>query len=637
MTSSETPIRSVIVGTAGHIEHGKSAIVKALTGTDPDRLVEERERGMTIDLGFARYQHDSGALVGIIDVPGHERFIKNMVAGATSIDVVMLVVAADDGVMPQTREHLEILELLGVERGLIVVNKIDLVDQDLLDLAVEDIRDFVAGTFLDGAPLVRVSATGGVGIDDLRGTLDTLVAEVPMRSDAGPFRLPVQRVFSAKGHGTVVTGVPVSGAVAAGDVLDVVGTGHEVRVRGIQAYGDARDSGRAGHSTALNVTGVSKDEIRRGDVVATRGLYRRRRRVLASYTHTDASAVLRNNHPVRLHVGTAEVLGRAVVLDGDGVEPGGRAYIQLRLDEPVVSAAGDRYILRHAASLRVLGGGRVLAAGDGRLKRFKQRVLGEAQRREGAQGDPLAQARVVLELTGRRGVDTASLAQETATPEAELERALASLVESGAVVRPTPHQWLDVGALEEVADEIDEVLADEHARNPLLEWLDIKDLRSRVDAVESVLRVALEQDRRFELSSGGRVRRAGYEATLNSDQAAGRERILSALRAGGTNPPEVDGALTGLSAADTAALVATMSQAGDIVRVGTQVYHGEVMQELRATVLEHGRERGGEIHIPTLRDALGTTRKYLIPLLEWCDAQGITVRRGDKRVLRGVS
>src|SRR5262245_33953512 len=347
-----TVLRQVIVGTAGHIDHGKSALVEALTGIHPDRLAEEQERGMTIDLGFAPYVHGSGALVGMIDVPGHERFIKNMVAGATSVDVVLLVVAADDGVMPQTREHLAILELLGVQRGLVLLNKVDLVDPALVEMARQDIAALLAGSFLADAPVLPVSAVTRQGLPELRAALDALIEQVPARDDEGPFRLPVQRVFSARGHGTVVTGVPVSGRVVAGDALEVVGRDLALRVRGVQAYGATRELGRAGHSTALNVTGADRADVRRGDVVATPGVFAARRRLSVPYRHVAAEP-LRNKLEVRLHVGTAEVLGAAVVLAADEVMRGEEAFLQLRLNEPVVSAPGDRYLLRHAASMAV--------------------------------------------------------------------------------------------------------------------------------------------------------------------------------------------------------------------------------------------------------------------------------------------
>ena len=336
-------IQPIVIGTAGHIDHGKSTLVKVLTGIDPDRLKEEQERGMTIDLGFARFRLPDGRRVGMVDVPGHERFIKNMVAGATGIDLVILVVAANDGVMPQTREHLSIMQLLGVGRGLVALTKIDMVEAGLVELALEDVRATIQGTFLEGAPILPLSSITGEGLEEFKQVLFRLASETPPRSDAGVFRLPVQRVFSAKGFGTVVTGIPVSGSVALGDVLEVLPRGLRGKVRGLQAYQESTERARAGHSTAINLADVDQHEVTRGNVLATPGFFRPTRMVAASL---DALALLdkpvEDRTAIRLHTGTAEALGELVLLDCEELEPGGSALVQLRLEEPVVCAPGVR-------------------------------------------------------------------------------------------------------------------------------------------------------------------------------------------------------------------------------------------------------------------------------------------------------
>jgi selenocysteine-specific elongation factor len=628
-------IRQVIVGTAGHIDHGKSALVRALTGVDPDRLAEEQARGMTIDLGFAPYVHASGALVGIIDVPGHERFVKNMVAGATSVDVVLLVVAADDGVMPQTREHLAILELLGVGRGLVALNKVDLVDPALAEMAREDVAALLRGTLLQDAPIVPVSALTGEGLPRLRELLDALVDLVPPRGEEGPFRLPVQRVFSAAGHGTVVTGVPVSGRAVAGDELELVGRDLSVRVRGVQAYGATRQAGRAGHSTALNVSGAGKEDVRRGDVLATPGVFVARRRLSVHYRHVGAGP-LRNATEVRLHHGTAEVLGTAVVLEADAVAPGAEAFLQLRLHQPVVAAPGDRYLLRHAAGLQVLGGGTVLAATDGRLKRFKERVLAEARERLAAHGDPLRLARVALSAAGRRGLSLAELAAETALEAAELRGRLAPLAASGELLAPDAQRLVDGAAAEALADELARELRAEHRANPLQDWSDLAAVRRRVPADEALVAAVLAADERFETAPGGRVRLREWRPQVSEAHGQAREALLAALRAGGLAPPPVDVVLASLPAPERRALLARLRAAGEVVAVGEHWFAGDVLARLREQVAAHGRARGGAIDIPALRDELGTTRKFLIPLLEHLDATGLTVRHGERRTLRHV-
>jgi selenocysteine-specific elongation factor len=629
-----TAIRNVIIGTAGHIDHGKSSLVRALTGVDPDRLAEERERGMTIDLGFAPYRHASGSLVGIIDVPGHERFIKNMVAGSTSVDVVLLVVAADDGVMPQTREHLAIVALLGARRGVVALTKTDLVEPALVELVRDELAELLAGGPLAGAAVVPVSNATGAGLPALRTALDALVDEVPARDDAGPFRMPVQRVFSAKGHGTVVTGVPVSGRVAPGDELEIVGRDARVRVRGVQAYGSSRELGRAGHSTALNVTGAGRQDVRRGDVVAAPGLFVARRRLSVHYRHV-AEAALRNREAVRLHVGTAEVLGEAVLLDADLMVAGQEGFVQLRLDAPVTTAPGDRFVLRQAASMAVLGGGSVVAATDGRLKRYKERVLREARERLAAQADPVRLALVVLSVAGRRGSTLEQLARETGVPADALRERLATLEHSGEV-RSLGGRYLDAAAVGEIGDELLDVLRAEHARQPLRDWVDLTLVRSRLNVDDVVLDAVVRDDARVEHESGGRVRVAGHSARLSGPEQAARERVLAALLAGGAAPPPVDAALTGLPSPQTRALVEALRAGGDVVPVGPHLFAAEVLARLAGIVQAHGRARAGAIDIPALRDELGTTRKYLIPLLEHFDAQGLTVRHGDRRTLRNV-
>jgi selenocysteine-specific elongation factor len=627
-------IRRVIVGTAGHIDHGKSSLVRFLTGVDPDRLDEERERGMTIDLGFAPYQHTSGATVGLIDVPGHERFIKNMVAGATSVDVVVLVVAADDGVMPQTREHLAILNLLGVQLGMVALSKVDLVDEELVEMALEDVREFVAGTFLDQASIVPISATTGLGMDELRQVLDGLVDRVEPHTDKGPFRLPVQRVFSVAGHGLVVTGVPISGKIAVGETLEVVRTGQRLRVRGIQAYGEQRDSGSAGHSAALNLAGGSKDDVRRGDVVSVPGLFGSSRFVALDYRHVDGQSSLRQRHPVRVHVGTDEVMGRATLLDGESCELESRHRVQLRLDDAVCCAVGDSMVLRDAASMAVLGGGRVLALTDGRLKRLKARVLNDLDARADAVGDPRALVLAALVAAGARGCSTSELEREAGDVIAGLLPVLQPSIDAGELLRVGSDHWYAGEALDALGNELVSVLKKAHKQQPLLDWLDMTAVRSLMSCSEAALRATIGRSRRVETQAGGRVRRSGHRGRLGDQLTQVKDRILSALLEGGAAPPLVDDEFTGLASADTRALIEMLREAGEVQVVGPFLFHTTVLDHMVSVLMAHGAEREGAIEIPLLRDALGTSRKYLIPLLEHFDATGLTARHGDRRVLR---
>ena len=378
-SSAPREIVSVVVGTAGHIDHGKSSLVRRLTGIDPDRLQEEQAREMTIDLGFAPFHLPDGRRVGLIDVPGHERFVKNMVAGATGIDLVVLVVAADDGVMPQTREHLEILTLLGVEAGMVAITKIDLpgVDDELVEILELELEDLLEGTFLAGAPIRALDSLSGRGFEAFQQTLFSLIearAEAREAARGGAYRQPIQRVFSARGFGTILTGVPLSGEVAPGDKVEVITSTAVLpgRVRGLQAYGATVERARAGHSTAVNVADVDFKQVHRGDTIAAPGVFRAhpmfeaRLELLASQ-----SKPLEQRQLVRVHVGTAEVLGEVVLLDATSLDPGERALAQLRLRAPVVALPGDRFVLRRSSPLETLGGGVILGRSRWRLKAFR--------------------------------------------------------------------------------------------------------------------------------------------------------------------------------------------------------------------------------------------------------------------------
>jgi selenocysteine-specific elongation factor len=609
-----TVLRQVIVGTAGHIDHGKSALVEALTGIHPDRLAEEQERGMTIDLGFAPYVHGSGALVGMIDVPGHERFIKNMVAGATSVDVVLLVVAADDGVMPQTREHLAILELLGVQRGLVALNKVDLVEPALVELARQDVAALLAGSFLADAPVLSVSAITREGLPELRAALDALIVAVPARDDEGPFRLPVQRVFSARGHGTVVTGVPVSGRVVAGDALEVVGRDLALRPQ---------------HRAQRHRRGPRRRAPRR-----RRGHARRLRRAPPPLRALPprggrAAAQQPRGAPARRH-GRGAGRGRGA---GGGRGGAGRGGLPAAAPARARRRRAGRPL--PAASRRQHGrAGRRHRAG--RHRRAPQRVLGEARERLAAQGDPARLARVALAAAGRRGLTLADLALETGVPAPSLRERLEPLLATGELLAVGPQRLVEASSLEELGDELHDALRAEHKAQPLLDWADLVAVRRRCLADDELLAALLARDARFETSPGGRVRLRGWRARLTEAQRQAHASVLAALRAGGATPPPVTEALTGLPEKETRALLFMLRAAGEVQAVGELWFAADVLQRLRDVVMAHGRARGGAIDIPALRDELGTTRKYLIPLLEHFDATGLTVRHGERRTLRHV-
>ncbi|MFG0317310.1 MAG: selenocysteine-specific translation elongation factor [Planctomycetota bacterium JB042] len=633
------PIHRVIVGTAGHIDHGKSTLVRVLTGIDPDRLKEEKDRGMTIDLGFAPYRTESSRTVGIIDVPGHERFVKNMVAGASSVDVFLLVVAADDGVMPQTREHMEILDLLGARRGLVAVTKIDLVGEDLRELAVAEIEEVLAETPFKETPLVPVSSTTGEGIDALKRRLDALVDATEARTVEGLFRMPVQRVFSSKGHGTVVTGVPVSGRVAVGDVVEVLPGGHTGKVRGIQAYKEGRDEASAGHSTALNVSDLDHREVTRGSVVATPGFFKPVRFLEGSLRYlASAERPLKHGTDVRLHVGTSESIARVVLLDRPVLAPGEEAPIQLRLREPVVAAHGDRFLLRRISPMVTLGGGVLVSESERRTAGTRDRVaegvaakievldddagwLERSLAERGAKPTPIRDACVLAKLPPDRGREV-----------------LRALEEAGRVRSLPKERVVHREAFDAASAAVTSELDRSHARSPLAAWARAGDVRKAAGLDEALfdgVLARLEEDGAVDVAKGGRIRRRGHVPSLDARDERALAAIEEALRAGGLKPPSRDELVraAGLPAERVAALLSLLAEEGKLFSAAEVCFHASVLDRVRDVLASVAGRHGGELVVPEVRDELGTTRKFLIPLLEALDSLGLTVRRGDKRYL----
>lgn len=369
-------IFNIVIGTAGHIDHGKSSLVEILTGVNPDRLKEEKERGLTIDLGFAPLSLPNGKKVGIIDVPGHEKFIKNMVAGASGIDFVILVIACDDSVMPQTREHLEIMQILGIKSGLIALTKIDLVDDDLALLAKEEIQEFLQGTFLENSPILPISSVTQKGFKEFKSVLFKNLQEVTPKTNHGIFRMPIQRVFSKHGHGTVITGIPVSGEVREGDTLEVLPSKAKGRVKKIQAYGTSVKKGGAGHSTALNIKDIDYKKIHRGDVIASPGFFEAVHFIEAKfqYLHTIKTPLLHMT-PIRFHTGTLEEMGKVAIIGQEKLMPGETGYIQIRLENPVAVATGDRFVVRLSSPMITIGGGVIIGIGEKNSSDLKTKLL----------------------------------------------------------------------------------------------------------------------------------------------------------------------------------------------------------------------------------------------------------------------
>lgn len=634
-------IQPIVIGTAGHIDHGKSSLVRALTGIDPDRLKEEKERGLTIDLGFAPLTMPDGRTVGMIDVPGHERFVRNMVAGATGIDLVVLVVAADDGVMPQTREHLDIMGLLGQKRGLVALNKVDMVDADMAELAAEDVRATLAGTFLADAPIVRVSARTGQGLDELKARMFELAAQIQPRSDQGVFRVPIQRVFSKQGFGAVVTGVPVSGSVSIGDTLEVLPAGLRGKVRGLHAYGKPVARARAGHSTAINLSDIEHEKVARGAVAATPDFFSPvrmvavRLRVLASLGRP-----VTDRCQVRMHTGTADPLGELVLLDRERIEPGEEGLAQVRLEEPVVCAPGDSFILRLASPAETLGGGQILEESRHRLKRFKGFVIEGLARQERSLASPAALLESILARADDDLSSPADLAHAIKQPLDVTQTLLQQLFkERRARAVGVKQHWIHADRLEAALTRMRSSVAKWFEENSLRRVMEVLELRRITELDPEFLDALIDDDvkrGRLVRESGGLIRLAGREVALDEATLARRAALLAALEAQPFAPPSPEELAAALKLApkELARVLQLCVDEGSIVRVNPEIHLTSAQHARAKDLVVENCTQHGHLEIPQLRDALGTTRKFLIPLLEHFDAKGVTSRLGANRVLK---
>ena len=635
--ATEDSIYGVVVGTAGHIDHGKSSLVRRLTGIDPDRLPEEKDRGLTIDLGFAPMQLPGGELVGIIDVPGHEKFIRNMVAGASGIDLVVLVVAADDSVMPQTLEHLSIMTILGVQRGIIAINKIDLVDEEMLELVEEEIRDTVKGTFLEDAPMMRVSAETEAGIDELREAVVSMIDELPSRETDGVFRLPIQRVFSAKGHGTVVTGVPVSGSVSKDDRLEILPGEHKGRVRGLQAYKVTVDRARAGHSTAINLADVNDKDLTRGMVAATPGYFTATEMLEVSLRALSSLPnALTHRMPIRFLQGTMEAVGRLYLLDCTTLEPGDEAVAQVRLEEPVVVAPGDRFVLRQTSPMITLGGGEILDRSRWRLKTGKDFVVESVRRKMSALDSPQDYLRSLLRDALLEIHTTEDLSRRMTITQEQVSQYLQELAEAGDLKALPGDRWLVQEGIRMAGERITGAIEAAFREDPYrvsVKALEIRDaLRLEETFLEAVYQQLVEDERIHRLR-GGRLSLPGYEPPIPEGERQALEKyrnylsehLFEAARNEDLAP------MLGTSEALIGKLQSLLVDRGELVRLTPDVVLLEeaILEAVRRLAAHH--ETAGPFSAAEAKDLLGTTRKFAIPLLEYLDKQGWTRRREDRR------
>jgi len=629
-------MKSVIVGTAGHIDHGKTALVKALTGIDADRLEEEKRRGITIDIGFAHLEllSENGETLrlGFVDVPGHERFVRNMLAGIGGIDLVMLVIAADEGVKPQTREHFDICRLLAVQRGLTVLTKSDAVDAETLEVVRMEVGEFLGGSFLDPSrsPLVAASSLTGAGLDNVRTALARIAAEVNAKDSAAIARMPVDRVFTMKGFGTVVTGTLVSGTIHKEEELEVFPCRRRVRVRGVQVHGSAEEKAIAGQRTALNLTGASTDDLARGVMLAPPATFRNTERLDASISLLSSARPLKDGARAHFHAYTMETIAEVRLYGTKQLKPGGQAFARLRLASPALLLPGDRFILRQFSPVVTIGGGIVLDAAPVSRRRSSEETSAFLQTMLAGSVEQRLAARV--SRSGLVGLALRDVPAEMniRPKEAAKLAALTSLVNCGSVL-------VSQGAFAEASTRATAVLKVFHDANPLVAGMSKEELRGRLGArlevFDGVLAKAVT-DRRFEIA-GEAVRLAGRGVVMKDEEAESKNVIEQAFAAAGLQVPSLREVLANLKVDKVRAqkIVTLLLRDKVLVKISDDlVFHQVALGELRRKIAER-KKTASKIDVGQFKEITGVSRKYAIPLLEYLDRELVTKRVGNERVI----
>jgi len=637
-------LKQIILGTAGHIDHGKTTLIKAVTGIDTDRLKEEKLRGITIELGFASLDLPSGQHLGIVDVPGHEKFVKNMVAGATGIDMVAMVIAADEGVMPQTREHMEICSLLNVRHGLVVLTKIDLVDDEWLELVKEDIQGFVRGTFLENAPIIPVSAATRKGLDQFIQVLDDLSARIPERASTGLFRLPIDRVFSMKGFGTVITGTLASGSVRVGDAVMIYPSGVTSKVRGLQVHNQSVETAEAGMRTAINFQGIEKAAVDRGEVVARPGTLRPSY-MIDGRVHYLASnkRPLKNRAQIRFHTGTAEVLGNLVLLESAELEPGKTGLVQFRLAAPVAVIKDDRFVIRSYSPVRTIGGGQVLNPLPKKHTGKKPEMVRGLKSLSEAEPEQIVS--YFIAEAGPEGISPDHLKIMTNLSTKPLDQILQKLLSTRVAVESDKetHTLIHRDVLSQLQEDTRRYLEIYHRANPLKSGMPKEELRSKFPAhlgpklFNLLINRLIKED--VILQTEDTVRLKAHSVALGQDQSRIKEKIAETYRESGLTPPyfkELSKSLNMDSGQAKDVLMLLVAE-GSIVKVKEELYfHAAAISALKDRLVDFIASHG-EITTPQFKEMTQISRKYLIPLLEYFDARNITIRVGEVRKLRGNS
>lgn len=633
-------VKHTVICTAGHIDHGKSALIERITGSHPDVLQEERDREMTIELGFAFY----GEYVTFIDVPGHEKFLKTMLAGASGVDGAILVIAADDGVMPQTREHFEILQLMGVERGLIALTKIDIVEEEWIELVKDDIEDLVKGTFLENAPITPLSNKTGEGFDDFQKTLNDLIISTTIRKDRGLFRMWLDRSFTIKGSGTVVAGTVLSGSVGNGDKVEILPTGKVARIKEIQVHKKVVKRCKIGERAALNIPGVDKNSVQRGDLLATPYHYRPTFMLNARLSHTSpAKKSLQNRLRIRLHLGSSEIIGRLILIEDKPIAAGETAFVQFRLESQVMADVGDRFVIRGFSEGRVLGGGVILETHPKKMRYAKSDDINRLQRLESA--EPKEVIGQLLERTDQYILNADKLSQEVSLLKADIIDILNAMERDGEIqVVPPRAKWMVIlkFRFDELCTKVLHHIEEFHKKNPSLQGVRRSDLKSALlkraplDVLEGVL--SFLSERNDIVLTGEIVSLNGFEIRFSLEQTEIQNEIEEYFKKDLFNPPNPESMELSINWQKAEPVFTGIIQLGRIVRLFTPegkaiYYHKDALEEAKRKLLEFFK-RKEEMRFFEFRELIGSSRKFTTPILTYFDDQGVTIRDGEIRRLR---
>src|SRR6266704_638574 len=631
-------MKNIIVGTAGHIDHGKTALVKALTGIDADRLEEEKRRGITIDIGFAHLelpgQNGENLRLGFVDVPGHERFVRNMLAGIGGIDLVLLVIAADESIKPQTREHFDICRQLSVSRGITVLTRSDLVDRETLDVVRLEVEDFLRGSFLDAShsPIIPVSSITGAGLDQLKQSLLKMASEVPAKDSTALARLPIDRVFTMKGFGTVVTGTLVTGSIRKDEELEVFPQGQRVRVRGVQVHGQPAEQALAGQRTALNLAGVAKADLERGMMLAPAATFHSTRRAEVSLSLLPSAKPLKDHSRVHLHVYTSETIAQIVLHEQKQIAPGQTAFANLHLADPVLLLPGDRFIIRQCSPVITIGGGVILEAPP--LPRLSKRAH-EPFLKILVSNNPPEILKARIARRSDRGLSFAQAIAETGMRRELIEKHLADPTQKVHVLR-VGDLLVQTAAIEAVKLSLIETVTEFHRRNPLVAGMSKEALREKLAVAPEVFDLTLSRlagDKKLEVI-GEFVRLPGHSVIMKDEEAESKKMIESAFVSAGLKVPALKDVLAGLKVDRTRAqkIVTLLLRDKVLVKISEDlVFHRDALESLRKRMTEQ-KTTTPKMDVARFKDFAGVSRKYAIPLLEYLDREHVTRRVGDERV-----